>query len=143
MSIFLVILLGIAVALLLMQSRTIKTKEAALTQAQTTAEQSTVAAQVREAQLQRDLEQISQYRVIPDAKQHAHQMRVAAEAEAAALLTRTQGEAIGLRAAAAEELRQARVDGKDMRYQASVKARTLKTKADGGMGEISVGKCSY
>ena len=75
--------------------------------ARAAAEQQTATATARETQLQQELTQLSQYRTILDAEQHARQVRAAADNEAATVLTRAQRESTDLRAAAGAELQQA------------------------------------
>lgn len=128
---FLLILLLVALLILLLQGRKIKAKNRDLTQARTTGEQQATAAATREAQLQREVDQLAPYRPIRDAEQHAQQLRATAGNEAAAILSRAHREADDLRTAAANELRQARMEGKDIRDQAGVKARVLQTQAEG------------
>ncbi|RPD44139.1 DUF4041 domain-containing protein [Hymenobacter sediminis] len=130
MTELLLALLIAAVVFLLFQRRKAKTTEQALVQLRVTAEQQAAAARAREAQLQQELDQLSPYRPILDATQHARQVRSAADNEAIDIRTQAQQEAADLRAAAATELQQARAAGKELREQAGVKARALQTQAD-------------
>lgn len=131
MTPLLLFFLFLALLVLFAQGRKIKAKEQELTQAQAAATQQVATAAARENQLQHDLDQLSRYRPILDAEQHARQVRTAADNEVATLLTRAQREAADLRAAATTELQKAQADGKDTRDQAGVKARVLQTQADG------------
>lgn len=131
MTPLLLFFLFLALLVLFAQGRKIKAKEQEVTQAQAAATQQAATAAARETQLQHDLDQLSRYRPILDAEQHARQIRTAADNEAATLLTRAQREAADLRAAATTELQKAQADGKDIRDQAGVKARVLQTQADG------------
>ena len=130
MTEFLLLLLLAAAILLFIQGRKLKAKGQTLTQQEQAAQQQANAAAGREAQLQRELDELRPYQAIADAEQHAGQVRAAASTEAAALLARTQREADDLRAAATAELQQARAEGKELRDQAGVKARVLQTQAD-------------
>lgn len=131
MTPLLLFFLFLALILLFSQGRKIRAKEQELATTRAAVEQQTAAAAARETQLRRELTQLSQYRTILDAEQHARQVRAAADNEAATVRTRAQREAVDLRAAASAELQQAKAAGKDIREQAGVKARTLQTQADG------------
>ena len=131
MTPLLLFFLFLALLVLFAQGRKIKAKEQEVAQAQAAATQQAATAAARETQLQYDLDQLSRYRPILDAEQHARQVRTTADNEAATLLTRAQREAADLRAAATAELQKAQADGKDIRDQAGVKARVLQTQADG------------
>ncbi len=137
MTEFLLILLLIVLILLVLQSQKTKAKATALDHAQTSAAQQAAEAATRENQLQQEVAQLSQYRTILDAEQHARQVRTAADNEAATLLTRAQREAADLRAAATAELQQAKAEGKDIRDQAGIRARTLQTQAEGVLLEAT------
>ncbi|MBC6605366.1 DUF4041 domain-containing protein [Hymenobacter sp. BT188] len=131
MTIALLLLLLGALILLLVLGLKIKSKNQDLAQARVEQEQRSATAATREAQLLQEVDQLSQYRAILDADEHARQIRAAADREAATLLARAQSEATELRAAAAQELQQARSEGKAIRDEAGLKARILQTQADG------------
>ena len=131
MTLFLLLLLVVALILLLVQAIKIKSKDRELVLAKTVIDQQTLAATTREAQLQGEVDQLSQYQPILDAEQYAKDVRTLAESEATTVLTRARREADDLRIAAADELKQARTESKDIRDQAGVKAHVLQTQADG------------
>ncbi|GAB2563468.1 DUF4041 domain-containing protein [Spirosoma areae] len=131
MTPFLLLLLVVALIFVLVQALKIKSKDRELISAKTTIDQQTLAATTREAQLQGEVDQLSQYLSILDAEQYATDVRALAENEAATLLTRARREADDLRMAATDELKQARSESKEIRDQAGVRARVLQTQADG------------
>ena len=92
MTPLLLFFLFLALLVLFAQGRKIKAKEQEVTQARADSIQQAATAAARETQLQHDLDQLSRYRPILDAEQHARQVRTAADNEAATLLTRAQSE---------------------------------------------------
>lgn len=141
MSEVLLLLLIIVLIYLVVQIRKIKArdkiKDEELRQLRANNEQQASSAAIRETQLQSELGQLSQYRTILDAEQHAQQVRDNAQTESNLILTQARTEANRLRFAAEEELRLARSQAKDIREQASFKARSLQSQADGVLLDAS------
>lgn len=127
---FLLLALLVTLVLLFVQRNKTKAKEAALAHTQAVAAQESQTAAAREARLQQDLDQLSRYRTITDAEQHARQVRATADAEARDVVARARQEASELQAAAATTLQNAQAEGKEIQNQAGVKARVLQTQAE-------------
>ena len=149
----LLLLLLVALGLLGWQIQKNKTKDNLLAQARTAAEQQAADVATQVAQLRQEVAELSPYRPILNAEQHARQIRLTADNEASALLTAATNEAATLRAQAtaeaaellshaqreaaelrtnaAEELTKARLESKELRDQAGLKARVLQTQAEG------------
>lgn len=127
----LLLLLAISLVALFLQIRKGKVKALEIAHLNAIHEQQSSLASNRESQLRHEIEQLSQFQGILDTQQYADELRTKTDLEVTSILSHAQLEADELRKAATEELNQSRLAGKEIRDQATYKARLLQTQADG------------